>query len=403
MKKSEKRSNKIKTIVSIIGFLLCTLLLLYPLISNKWNQYRDKQIIDRYIDEVNTGDKEHNESELKKAREYNKSLYLNNRNIVNEAEHTTDAAYEALLNSTGTGIMCYIEIPKIDVTEPIYHYSNDEALDKGVGHIHGSSLPVGGTATHSVLTGHRGLPSQKIFSDLDRIEKGDSFYIHILGHTLKYDVYNIKVVTPNDVSDLTIEKGEDLITLVTCEPYGINTHRLLIMGKRVDFDETKVENGLVTTEVHEKIIDPAFMIFVGFMIFLILFAVLILTRRTIAKRKEAPKAPKVPKAQKPVREKKRREKAPVPIMPKKKKRFAFASQLKKKQRKEPTFAAKPIKQSEPTATVTEVVYVKEDTSKAKHSPIVYIMSGIALGAAIAGIILIIYKLIKKNKDSNDKK
>ena len=172
MKKSVKRSNKFKTIVSIIGFLLCTLLLLYPLISNKWNQYRNNQIIDRYIDAVSAGDKELYESELKKAREYNKNIYLNNRNIINEAEHTTDETYESLLNSTGTGIMCYIEIPKIGVAEPIYHYSNDEALDKGVGHIHGSSLPVGGSNTHSVLTGHRGLPSQKIFSDLDRIKEG---------------------------------------------------------------------------------------------------------------------------------------------------------------------------------------------------------------------------------------
>ena len=170
MKKSGIGSNKKKSIVAVIGFLLCTLVLLYPLISDRWNQYRNKQIIDRYIDEVNTGDSQVFEDELKKAYEYNKSLYVEGKNVINEAEYTPEENYENLLNTTGTGIMCYIEIPKIDVVESVYHYSNDESLDKGVGHIHGSSLPVGGNNTHSVLTGHRGLPSQKIFTDLDKIE-----------------------------------------------------------------------------------------------------------------------------------------------------------------------------------------------------------------------------------------
>lgn len=286
MKKSGRGSQKIISIISLIGFLLCSLLLLYPLISDRWNKYRDSKIIDAYIDEVNSGDPVFYEKELEKARQYNKKLYSEGRNIVTDAEYDPDGYYDTLLNSTGTGIMCYIEIPKIDVTEPVYHYSNDYSLEHGVGHIHGSSMPIGDINTHAVLSGHRGLPSQKIFSDLDRIKEGDQFYIHVLGHTYAYKVIRTKVVLPNDVSDLMIENGKDLITLVTCEPYGVNTHRLLVTGERVDFDESLVENGLVTTEEHKQIIDPAFMIFIGFLIFIGLFVSVITIRKVIVKKNE---------------------------------------------------------------------------------------------------------------------
>jgi len=390
MKKSEKRSNKIKSIVAVIGFLICTLVLLYPLISDRWNQYRDKQIIDRYIDEINTGDSQFFENEMEKAYEYNKSLYSDGKNVISESEYTTDENYENLLNSTGTGIMCYIEIPKIDVTEPVYHYSTDISLDKGVGHIHGSSLPVGGDNTHSVLTGHRGLPSQKIFSDLDRIKKGDNFYIHILGHTLKYRVFDIKVVTPDNVSDLTIQKNKDIITLVTCEPYGINTHRLLIMGNRVEFDETKVENGLVTTEEHQKVIDPALMIFIGFMIFVGLFAVIAVIRTLMAKRKKAPEPVKVKK-----------ERVPFTAIFKKKPTDDKQKKPIKKPKIQPPVSHK--KHADTSQSpVIETVYIKEEQAQPKHKPFFYIISGITIGLAIAGGIVIVYKLLKGKKDKKSK-
>jgi len=397
MKKSGIGSNKKKSIVAVIGFLLCTLVLLYPLISDRWNQYRNKQIIDRYIDEVNTGDSQVFEDELKKAYEYNKSLYVEGKNVINEAEYTPEENYENLLNTTGTGIMCYIEIPKIDVVESVYHYSNDESLDKGVGHIHGSSLPVGGNNTHSVLTGHRGLPSQKIFTDLDKIEKGDNFYIHVLGHTLKYSVYDIKVVTPENVSDLTIEKNKDVITLVTCEPYGINTHRLLIMANRVDFDETKVENGLVTTEDHNQVIDPALMIFVGFMIFILLFATVTVIKIVIEKRRNMPK-PVKPIKQKVKKEKVKKEKVPLTAQ--------FKKEPKKDKQKKPL--RKPLwkPKRQPVALqspVVEKVYIRDEQAQTKHKPFYYIVSGIAIGLAIAGGIVFVYKLLKRKKENNSKK
>lgn len=287
MKKSEKKSKKIIHVISLIGFVICTLLLLYPLISDKWNRYRDEQIIESYIEEIDNGDPLMYENELEKARKYNELLYSQGRNIVTDAEYNPDDYYESLLNVTGTGIMCYIEIPRIGVIEPVYHYSTDIALMQGVGHIHGSSLPTGGNNTHSVLTGHRGLPSQKIFSDLDRVKKGDNFYIHVLGHTFAYCVYSITIITPEDVSGLMIDSNMDKVTLVTCEPYGVNTHRLLVTGERIEFDESKVENGLVTTEEHGKIIDPAFIIFIGFMSFIVVSVIIVAIRNLLQKRRSS--------------------------------------------------------------------------------------------------------------------
>ena len=132
--------------------------------------------------------------------------------------------------------MGYIEIPKIQVSVPVYHYSTDDILDRGVGHIHGSSLPVGGNGTHSVLTGHRGLPESKLFTDIDQVAVGDKFYLHMLTRHLAYQVIDVRVVLPHEVSSLVIEKERDLVTLVTCTPYGVNTHRLLVTGKRVPYD-----------------------------------------------------------------------------------------------------------------------------------------------------------------------
>ncbi|MBQ2604237.1 MAG: class C sortase [Acutalibacteraceae bacterium] len=276
MKKTKKIIYRLISIISLIGFIVCTVLLLYPVISDRWNRYRDMQLINEYIEVIDKGDNSYYEDELKKAWEYNKMLYSEGRNIVTDAEYDPDAYYETLLNITGNGIMCYIEIPQIGITEPVYHYSTEVSLGEGVGHIHGSSLPTGDTSTHSILTGHRGLPSQKFFSDLDKLQIGDCFYIHILGHTLAYKVCDINVILPTDVSGLMIEEGRDLVTLVTCEPYGINSHRLLVTGERVEFDEANVKNGFVTTEKHKLVIDPAVWVFIGFIIFIVLF-VLVMT------------------------------------------------------------------------------------------------------------------------------
>ena len=178
---------------------------------------------------------------MAKADAYNKTLSSITGHLVTSAENVKDPEYESLLNYSNSGAMGYIEIPKIQIQVPVYHYSTDEVLDRGIGHIHGSSLPIGGEGTHSLLTGHRGLPESKLFTDLDQIKVGDKFYLHMLTRDLAYEVTDINVVLPHEVDMLTIEPGEDKVTLVTCTPYGVNTHRLLVTGKRTEYKEEVVE------------------------------------------------------------------------------------------------------------------------------------------------------------------
>lgn len=269
----------------MIGFLACTAALLYPVISDRWNRYRDMQLIAEYNEIIKNADPNVYSNAMKEAELYNRNLVLQNRNIITDAQYTHDQQYESLLNVMNNGMICYVEIPVIDITEPVYHYSDDISLNKGVGHIHGSSLPVGGLNTHSVLTGHRGLPNQKFFSDLDKVEIGNRFYIHILGQVLAYETIEKNVVEPTDVSGLLIEDGKDLLSLVTCEPYGVNTHRLIVTGRRVPFDETNVENGLVTVEKHQVRIDPAVWVALGFLLFFIFIVVNTLIGKYVSRKK----------------------------------------------------------------------------------------------------------------------
>lgn len=235
----------------IIGFLICAGLLAYPLISSLWNQYRSSQVIATY--EQSLPDKNVWEEELKRAEQYNQRI---RGTLITDAEFEKESEYEALLNPNSNGMMGYIEIPSIDVKEPIFHYSTDEVLQEGIGHIHGSSLPVGGASTHSVLTGHRGLPSSKMFTDLGKVKEGNTFYIHVLGETLAYKVDQIQTVLPEEVDSLVIEDQKDLVTLVTCTPFGINTHRLLVTGHRVPYNP---ENGDVKEKTHHPI-SPALIV-----------------------------------------------------------------------------------------------------------------------------------------------
>lgn len=286
--KAKKSRAKFMKKLSLIGMIASFCALLYPFVSNEWNKYLDKKRISVY-NGITTSDvdKEKQEEMYKEAVDYNTAIGTANANVVSDKEYETDdSAYEAVLNpSAGSaydGMMGYIEIPCIDVTEPIQHYSTEKILEDNVGHIHGSSLPVGGENTHCVLTGHRGLPSKKIFTDLDKVKKGDEFYIHILGRTLAYKVYSIKTVLPDDVNSLKIEEGKDLVTLVTCTPYGINTHRLLVTGRRVPFDGKTDSGGYVNVKHHIQL-DRGLLVFLGFILFFILkrlFADLI-SRRTI--------------------------------------------------------------------------------------------------------------------------
>ena len=231
--------SRLMTLLIVVVFVAGLSFLLYPTVSNLWNQAHQSRAIATYTEQVEKLDDSSNKEMLKAARKYNKEL-------LKKADHwklskKDKKKYESLLDVSGTGIMGYIEVPKIDCSLPIYHGTDEGALQIAIGHLEGSSLPVGGKSSHCVLSGHRGLPSARLFTDLDQMEEGDTFILNILGHKLAYEVDQIKVVLPEEMSDLEIQEGKDLCTLVTCTPYGINTHRLLVRGHRVKYVETKVQ------------------------------------------------------------------------------------------------------------------------------------------------------------------
>lgn len=221
----------LSTIIFVIIFLIGLLVVLYPTISNYLNNREQKKAITRYRKTVGSMDKEKKEAMYNQAVEFNNRLYQTG--IGSFGNPDTNQEYKNTLDVTGTGIMGYIEIPKINVELPIYHGTSDGVLQIAVGHLEGSSLPVGGPNTHCVLSGHRGLPSADLFTHLDRLNLHDVFTINVLDKVLVYEVDQIKIVVPGDTQYLQIEDGKDYCTLLTCTPYGINTHRLLVRGKRV--------------------------------------------------------------------------------------------------------------------------------------------------------------------------
>ena len=224
--------------VALIVILLAGLgLLLYPSVANYWNSFHQSRAIAGYADAVAELDPEEYQRILSEAQAYNAEIGQHGMKFnLNEAEL---ARYDSLLDITGTGIMGYIEIPQIRCYLPIYHSTDEAVLQIAIGHIAGTSLPVGGETAHCVLTGHRGLPSAKLFTDLDQMVEGDIFMIRTLDETFTYEVDQIRIVLPEDVSALQLESGKDLCTLVTCTPYGVNTHRLLVRGHRIpNLDES---------------------------------------------------------------------------------------------------------------------------------------------------------------------
>lgn len=238
--------KKAGNLVICIIFLAGLSLLLYPFVANQWNNYRQKQLISNYEQVVS--DKEAAEgidydAERKKAEDYNEALLpcvLPNSFALAESSGV-DPVYMNTLNIAGDEMMGSVEIPKINIKIPIYHTTEEEVLNKGAGHLEGSSLPVGGANTHAVISAHRGLPSASLFTDLDQLKEGDHFLIHVLNETLCYEVDKISVVKPEDTSALAVEDGQDLVTLLTCTPYGVNTERLLVRGHRVPYVEEEVK------------------------------------------------------------------------------------------------------------------------------------------------------------------
>lgn len=237
--KSKKKKRKIADIIRIIVLLIALSVLLYPTVSNYLYEKNSSTIVANYDKEVENTTDEEKEEMFRLAREYNARLAQDQVSIGDafSEESSDDQEYENLLNKSGTGMMGYIQIPKIDVELPLYHGTRESVLQVGVGHLKETSLPVGGETTHAVLTGHRGLPSKMLFTDLDQMEKGDVFYISILDQKFAYQVNQILTVLPSETESLQIVEGKDYVTLVTCTPYGVNSHRLLIRGERIPYEE----------------------------------------------------------------------------------------------------------------------------------------------------------------------
>lgn len=230
------KKGSLSTIFLMLILLVGLSLLLYPTVSDYWNNLHQSKAVVQYAEEVANLDNEVYEQLLAAARQYNDSLYIKeNRYRITEEEK---ALYESLLNISGNGVMGYIDIPSIDVTLPIYHGTKESVLQIAVGHVEWSSLPVGGSGTHSVISGHRGLPSAKLFTNLDKLVVGDTFVIRVLDETMTYSVDQILIVLPDELDALEIVPGRDLCTLVTCTPYGVNSHRILVRGHRVENEET---------------------------------------------------------------------------------------------------------------------------------------------------------------------
>ena len=250
----------LSTIVLVFLLLIGLSLLLYPTVSDYWNSFHQTKAITTYAENVAALDNASYDAIWDAARQYNQK-----------------AEYESLLDISGQGVMGYIEIPEIDVSLPIYHGTEDPVLQVAIGHLEWSSLPVGGESTHCVLSGHRGLPSAKLFTNLDKLREGDTFLLRVLDEILTYEVDQILIVEPQDTAALEITEGEDYCTLVTCTPYGINTHRLLVRGHRIDNIE-EVKTVRVTADavqIEPMLVAPV----VAIPMLLILLILLLLPRR----------------------------------------------------------------------------------------------------------------------------
>ena len=224
--------KRLSTILLILIFLIGLSLLLYPTVSDYWNSLHQSRAIAEYAEQVANLDDDLYEGLWADAQRYNETLLDKaDRYDMTEEER---AEYESLLNVSGNGIIGYIEIPMIQCSLPIYHGTEESVLQIAVGHIEGSSLPTGGAGTHCVLSGHRGLPSAKLFTNLDQLEVGDTFTITVLDRVLTYEVDQISIVLPTETDNLKVVDGKDYVTLMTCTPYGINSHRLLVRGRRIE-------------------------------------------------------------------------------------------------------------------------------------------------------------------------
>lgn len=273
--------KKLSTIALIIVFVIGLSLLLYPTVSDMWNSAHQSRIINSYIDAVSNVSSVDYDSILDEANKYNKKLRTkSNRWILNEADRKE---YDSLLNIAGNEVMGYVEIPKIHVSLPVYHSIDEAVLQIAVGHMEGSSLPVGGESTHSVLSGHTGLPSAKLLTGLDQMKEGDIFKIKVLDETLVYKVDQIRIVEPSEMSELDIIEGKDLCTLLTCTPYGVNSHRLLVRGQRVL--EPEPEKGEVEVVAEAELINKKVVAMGIVAVLIVILGIVLLLRKFIFKKR----------------------------------------------------------------------------------------------------------------------
>lgn len=228
-------------LTAVISLVLALGIALYPMISSIYNEQHQSKIHTQFLQQVEDTDDSKLQEALQHAMAYNAALngILADENFSETALMGASEDYDAQLNVTGRGIMGYVSVPKINVTLPIYHGTDSGTLERGIGHLLGTSLPVGGDSTHSVLTAHSGMASQRMFSDLPQLKEGDVFYLEVLNDTLAYQVDQIKTVLPHDTTYLGIEAEQDLCTLVTCTPFGVNSHRLLVRGHRIPYEEAE--------------------------------------------------------------------------------------------------------------------------------------------------------------------
>lgn len=279
--------KNLSTVLLMVVLLAGLSLLLYPTVSDYWNSFHQSRAIASYAESVAGIDEAEYERLWLEAQEYNRKLLeKSNPFLVDESDWEE---YAAQLDISGGDVMGYIEIPKIECTLPIHHGTSESVLQVAVGHIQGSSLPVGGESTHCVLSGHRGLPSAKLFTNLDQLEAGDIFVLRVLDETLTYQVDQIHIVLPTEMEDLAVSPGRDYCTLVTCTPYGINTHRLLVRGTRIENQEAAVAVRVTADAVR---IDPVLVAPVAAVpMFLLMMVAMLLnpggTRKKKRKKKKA--------------------------------------------------------------------------------------------------------------------
>ena len=269
--------NNLLTFLMVTGLIVGIVLLVYPSVANYWNSFHQTQVLIEYNDVVSSMSKEDYKKFLDDAKEYNNKLAESG--IIWNMSDSELEEYEKKLNINKNGIMGYISIPKVHIKLPIYHGTSESVLQVAIGHIEGSSLPVGGKGTHCIVSGHRGLPSAKLFTDVDKIKEGDTWTMTVLNETITYECDQIRIVEPEDLSELQIVEGEDLCTLVTCTPYGVNTHRLLIRGHRVANADGTADITADAIQIEPVYIAPVLAVPALIILFLILLIASIRARR----------------------------------------------------------------------------------------------------------------------------